>query len=86
METYSEFLNRINSFEKKKIDFGGKHFSANPKLLQKVDENNRFKNFYGDTVVFDLDKGIKKALTEYVDILYKSAPQCFCERFALTFT
>ena len=85
METYSEFLNRINSFEKKKIDFGGNHFSANPKLLQKVDENNGFKKFYGDTVVFDLDKVAKKTLAEYVDVLYKSVPQCFCERLRSDF-
>ena len=85
METYSEFLNRINSFEKKKIDLGGKLFSVNPKLLQKVDENNRFKKFYGDTVVFDLDKVVKKTLAEYVDILYKSVPQCFCERLRSDF-
>ncbi len=29
METYQEFLNRINSFEKKKINFGDQYFLRN---------------------------------------------------------
>lgn len=80
METYSEFLDRINSFEKQKIDFGNKYFVGNPSISQKVDKNNTFKNFYGDTVVFTLDDATKNRLSEYVDLLYKTSPQCFCER------
>lgn len=80
METYQEFLDRISSFETKKINYGEKYFKGNPSISQKVDKENKFKNFYGDTVVFELDSKIKEILAEYVDILYHSAPECFCER------
>ncbi|MDE6585203.1 MAG: ligT like phosphoesterase [Clostridia bacterium] len=82
METFKEFSDRINSFEKKQISLGEGDFKVNPSLSQKVGKDNKFKNFYGDTVVFDLDDGVKKRLDGIVDILYKSAPQCFCERLA----
>lgn len=51
-------------------------------ISQKVDKHNKFRNFYGDTIVFELAGNIKEKLAEYVDILYQSAPECFCERLA----
>ena len=39
-----------------------------------------FRNFYGDTIVFALDESVKEKLAEYVELLYQSAPECFCER------
>lgn len=80
METFKEFSDRINSFQKKELDLGGKDFAVNPSLLHKVNADNTFKDFYGDTVVFDLDDKTKAELTEYTDLLYSGAPQCFCER------
>lgn len=82
METYQEFLDRISSFEAKKIDYGKQYFKGNPSISQKVDKDNIFRSFYGDTIVFELDRSIKEKLSEYVDILYKSVPECFCERLA----
>lgn len=80
METYQEFLSRISAFETKKIDYGNNYFKSNPSIIQKVDTNNRFRNFFGDTIVFTLDNAIKEKLAEYVDLLYQSAPRCFCEK------
>lgn len=80
MENYDEFLNRINSFEKSKIDFGNTYFTGNKSIAHKVDIDNTFKNFYGDTVVFDLDKTTKVVISQIVDSLYEATPQCFCER------
>lgn len=80
MENYDEFLNRINSFEKTKIDFGRTYFTGNRSIAHKVDRDNTFKNFYGDTVVFDLDKATKAVISLLVDSLYEATPQCFCER------
>lgn len=80
METYNEFLCRINSFEHKRPGLSGSSFTVNPSLAQKVDSANKFRPFYGDTVVFGLDDDIKARLSDYVDILYRSVPQCFCER------
>lgn len=80
METYAEFLARINSFEKMPIDFGKGHFDGSPSIAHKVNIDNTFKRFYGDTVVFGLDEAVKNKLAKYVDELYRVAPECFCER------
>ncbi len=80
METYQEFLDRINSFEKKELTFGSEYFKGNPSILQKVDENNLFRDFYGDTIVFLLEDQVKDKLEKYVNFLYYSASKCFCER------
>lgn len=83
METYQEFLDRIASFEIKEINYGDKYFRANPSLAQKVGKDNKFRNFYGDTVVFALEDPVKEKLAEYTDLLYLRAPQCFCEKLAM---
>ena len=80
METYREFLDRINSFEKKEISFGDTDFCANPSLVKKVDKANKFRDFYGDTIVFELDDATKDKLAEYVGEIYESASECFCEK------
>lgn len=80
METYQEFLDRIHSFEKKEISFGNSYFKGNPSLSQKIDKENNFQNFYGDTVVFALDHAAKEKLSAYAERLARSAPECFCER------
>ncbi len=80
MENYDEFLTRINSFEKNKIDFGRTYFTGKQSITHKVDRNNTFKDFHGDTVVFDLDKATKTVISRLVDFLYEATPQCFCER------
>lgn len=80
METYKEFSDRINSFQKKELDLGGNDFAVSQSVALKVNADNTFKDFYGDTVVFDLYDKTKATLTEYADILYYEAPQCFCER------
>lgn len=82
METYTEFLSRINSFEIKEVSFGNGFFMGNPSIAHKVDIDNRFKPFYGDTIVFNLDEVFKQKLSYYVDRLYEEVPECFCERLA----
>lgn len=79
METYIEFLDRIDSFEKKTLSLGDS-VNVSPSVALKVDKDNSFRDFYGDTVVFALNDGEKQVLAEYVDILYSAAPQCFCQR------
>lgn len=80
MESYEIFLDRINSFEKREVCFGNDYFIGNPSISQKVDKNNTFQTFYGDTIVFNLDDTTKKKLSAIVDELYSVAPECFCER------
>lgn len=80
MESYSQFLDRINGFEKREMNLGGTYFQANSSLCKKVNSDNTFKNFYGDTVVFKLDSAVKNKLEKLVDLLYAAAPECFCQR------
>ena len=86
METYQDFLTRINSFEKQCWSFAPGDFTANLSLTKKVHPDNSFRPFYGDTVVFDLDDTTKERLLKWLDKLYAEAPECFCERlYADTF-
>ncbi len=80
METYSEFLNRINSFEKSELHLGNEYFNINPSALKKIDINNNFSPFYGDTVVFDFDKNTKNIIFSYIEKLHDTVPCCFCEK------
>lgn len=80
METYQAFLDRINSFEWKKWSFAPGDFNVNPSLAKKVQPDNSFRPFYGDTVVFNLSDSIKEQLTGLLDKLYSEVPECFCER------
>ena len=80
METYRQFLDRINSFELPCTYYGEGYIQMNPNLSGKVEEDNRFKAFYGDTTVFDLDKDVKEKVNEIVDSIYKTVPECFAER------
>ena len=82
MESYKGFLDRINSFEKKEICLGDDYFRGNASISQKVDKNNKFQPFYGDTVVFNLDDSTKKKLAKIVDSIYAIVPECFCDRLA----
>lgn len=80
MESYSDFLHRIDTFEKRELSLGEGHFTVSASVSQKVDENNRFRPFYGDTIVFNLEDSTKKKLSGIVDRLYEAVPECFCER------
>lgn len=78
MEKYNNFLNRI-SYQKTELNISG-DFIPDSRLYEKVDSFNRFKPFFGDTVVFDLENEVKKRIAEIIDRLYLSSPECFCER------
>ena len=81
METYREFLDRINSFQKSEIDFGNEYFSGNPSITQKVNKENVFRAFYGDTVVFNLDDSTKEKLTKIVN--QENLKSVFSARFTV---
>ena len=80
MESYTGFLDRIHSFEKKEIDFGWDYFRCNPSVSQKVNHENRFQPFYGDTIVFNLNEETKGKLSNIVNVLYDTVPECFTEK------
>lgn len=80
MENYTQFTERINSFENPTLNLGEGDFSLNPRVRDKFDSSNRFKPFYGDTTVFDLPSDIKDKLNQTVEKLYENAAECFAER------
>ncbi len=80
MENYKEFLLRIGEFQLPDMDLGKNYFKGRPSLLDKIDENNRLKDFFGDTVVFELDEETKAVIGKIVDEIYEAAPECFAER------
>jgi len=80
MESYGEFLHRIDAFEKKVMSLGDADFHTNPSLAQKADEQGRFLPFWGDTVVFDLDSATKSRLADITQRIYVAATECFSEK------
>ena len=79
MENYNEFLSRI-SYQQAVLQIRDGNFIPNERVLQKVTPDNSLKPFYGDTVVFDLPKKVKKAISPIIDALYDKCPECFCQR------
>ena len=79
MENYTDFLNRI-SYQKSVLQIGNGCFKPDKRVDEKVNPDNTFKHFYGDTIVFDLDSHTKNRISEIIDILYAETPECFCEK------
>ena len=80
METYQTFLTRVSVFERDTLDLGKSYFKGKASLAHKIDENNKLKDFFGDTIVFDLDFETKRKVNELVNDLYVTSPECFAER------
>lgn len=80
METYINFLERINKFETKELCFYENTFKPNKSLNDKFYVDKSFKNFYGDTVVFDLNVEQKNIISTIVECLYTETPNCFCQK------
>lgn len=79
MENYNDFLKRI-SYQEADLQLGNGFFKPDSRVYEKVDRDNSFKPFYGDTVVFDLDSGVKNEIAGIIERLYGIAPDCFCEQ------
>ena len=80
MEKYQEFLDRIGEFQLPDMDLGKSYFKGKPSLAYKIDDENRLKDFFGDTVVFELDDSTKAIIGKIIDEIYDTAPRCFAER------
>ncbi len=80
MENYEQFLRRIDEFEQPVFTLPNEYFSINPSLKYKVDIFNKFRPFYGDTVIFELSDEIKAQAGGMIDALYREAGDCFSER------
>ncbi len=80
MELYQDFCRRIGEFEVEKLDLGKSYFRGRASLVDKIDEGNKLKPFYGDTVVFDLDDSTKETLSFLISEIYFKAGECLAER------
>lgn len=80
MESFSEFLQRVDSFEVPTLGMDIDNFVPSDSVRQKVGEDNRFCPFYGDTVVFDLPDSAKRFVCDIAYTLRSVAPECFCEK------
>ena len=80
MENYKEFLLRVGEFQLPDLDLGKNYFRGRASLSDKIDANNRLRDFFGDTVVFELDDVTKSVIGGMVDEIYEAAPECFAER------
>ena len=79
MESYSDFIKRI-SWQGSEFGADDAFFQPDGRVYQKVKQDNHFKKFYGDTVVFDLEKKTKKKVFEIIEKLYDTVPECFSEK------
>jgi len=79
MESYQNFLQRINSFETPYLQLSS-NFTPSKSLLEKVKQDNSFNKFYGDTTVFDLDPHTKSMISQIINKLHDLAPECFAEK------
>ena len=79
MEAYKDFIKRI-SYQQAELQLGEGSFKPDKRVFEKVNQDNRFKPFYGDTVVFDLDSRTKAKIEKEIKTLYNAAPECFCEK------
>ncbi|MGT2907393.1 ligT like phosphoesterase [Streptococcus dentiloxodontae] len=79
METFAAFLERINQFEQAALALPEADFLPGVSVAAKVHPDNRFRDFYGDTVVFDLAEADKTWLATLVQKLYDELPACFAE-------
>lgn len=82
MERYGDFLGRVSAFEVAELDLRKSYFRGRASLADKIDEENRLKEFFGDTVVFDLDEAVKNRISALADRLYSDAGDCLAERLS----
>ena len=79
MENFDTFFNCFN-YQKAELQIEEGSFTPDGRLFEKVNPDNSFKAFFGDTVVFDLDVSTKEKVSEIIDRLYEAVPACFSER------
>ncbi len=84
METYESFAALLDrtSYQKPALAMQTGDFVPSKGVLRKVNADNQFKPFYGDTTVFDVENDVKAKVAAIQDTLYAQCPECFCARLA----
>lgn len=78
METRTEYRDRVYRFMKEKI--AAETLCTGAALTDKVAGDGSFRTFVGDTVVFPLEGGSRKLLSECRDLLYDACGDMLAER------
>lgn len=81
MESYDSLLTRT-AYQGEHLLLDDGIFTPDEGMLEKVNADNGFRPFYGDTTVFDLDDETKRKAAVIQDVLYSRTPACFCKRLA----
>ena len=80
MEKYADFQERILAFETRELRLGNKDFGENAGLCKKVFRDGKFRDFFGDTIIFDLDSAAKSRIDKIIGNLYENCGGVFAER------
>jgi 2'-5' RNA ligase len=73
METFNNFIERINSFQPLSFKECAHDFVLNASARDKVNVDGGFTPFYGVTVMFDLHETIKRELTTFQNRIHEIA-------------
>lgn len=79
MEKYKDFLERI-SYQQNGVQFAKGDFVPDKRVLGKVAPDNSLRDFFGDTIVFDLNSSTKEKISGIIEKLYEKFPECFAEK------
>ena len=81
METYQEFLNRVSSYRPSTLFDTKKCFVPDEqRVVKKVNHDDTFRSFFGDTVVFKITPSEQKQVECIAKKLYQEFGGCFAEQ------
>ena len=80
LENYQEFLDRINSYRTPELFDTQKCFIPAEGVLEKVNQDGTFRQFYGDTVVFKINPSEQEYASRIAEGLYNNFSDLFAER------
>lgn len=78
MENLEQYRRRTGGFMRDSLPHGGM-FAMNPNLARKVGEDGRFRPFYGDTVIFDVEDEVKCRIERIKSQLHRSCGDVLAE-------
>lgn len=81
METFESFLART-AYQQPQLLIAPGYFTPDERVKHKVKPDNSFRDFFGDTTVFDLDDEAKAHISALQNALYEQIPECFCARLS----
>ena len=81
MEAYNSLLERTK-YQQAELLIEPGPFTPDERVRKKFKPDNSFREFYGDTTVFDLSAEAKAQIGALQEELYKRSPECFSAKLA----